>query len=206
LERHLQPAKGSDVQLLGTIVRLQYQRGHLKIPGAGSRFKRYDPANIVTTDELRFTPDGPETGPVDAPVYDVHHRLHSDSRNRGDNGVSLNITGHYELMREKLGERIDEGVAGENILIDYPGLIAEADLAGGLIVETRDGPAYIDGIIVATPCVEFSRYALDYPADQPPNRLVADTVAFLNEGVRGFYATMREPAKLRVGDRVFRPA
>jgi hypothetical protein len=194
------------VQLLGTIVRLQYQRGHLKVPGADRRFRQYDPANIVTTDELRFTPDGPETGPLTAPIYDVHHRLHLDSRNRGDNGVSLNATGHYTLMRDRLGERITEGVAGENILIAYDGVLTEGDLAGGLAVETRDGLAFIDDIIVATPCVEFSRYALDYPADQPPNRLVADTVAFLNDGVRGFYATMREPATLRVGDRVFRRA
>jgi hypothetical protein len=193
------------VQLLGPIIRLQYQRGHLKVAGAG-RFKQYDPRNIVAVDELRFTADGPETGSLDAPVYDVHHRLHPDSRNRGDNGVSLNLTGHYGLMRERLGERITEGVAGENILIAHDGLLTEADLAGGLTVETRDGLAHIDAIIVATPCVEFSRYALDYPADQPPNRLVADTVAFLNDGVRGFYATMRDPATLRVGDRVFRPA
>jgi hypothetical protein len=193
------------VQLLGPIIRLQYQRGHLKVAGGG-RFKQYDPGNIVAVDELRFTPDGPETGPADAPVYDVHHRLHPDSRNRSDNGVSLNATGHYGLMRDRLGERITEGVAGENILIAHDGLLTEADLAGGLIIETQNGPAFIDAIIVATPCVEFSRYALDYPADQPPNRLVADTVAFLNEGVRGFYATMREPATLRVGDRVFRPA
>ena len=109
-------------------------------------------------------------------------------------------------MRERLGERVAEGVAGENILIAYDGVLTEADLAGGLVIETQDGPAYIDDVIVATPCVEFSRYTLDYPADQPPNRLVADTVAFLNDGVRGFYATMRDPATLRVGDRVFRPA
>lgn len=191
------------MQLLGTIIRLQYQRGHLKVPGVDRRYRQYDPANIVTTDELRFTPDGPETGPVDAPVFDVHHRLHPDSRNRGDNGVSINLTGHYHLMRERLGERITEGVAGENILIEHEGVLTEADLAGGLAVETRGGLALIDEIIVATPCVEFSRYALDYPADQPPNRLVADTVAFLNDGVRGFYATMREPATVRVGDRVF---
>lgn len=191
------------MRLLGTIVRLQYQRGHLKVPGADHRYKQYDSANIITTDELRFTPDGPETGPANAPVYDVHHRLHPDSRNRGDNGVSFNLTGHYALMRERLGERITAGVAGENILIDHEGVLTEADLAGGLAVETRNGLAFIDEIIVATPCVEFSRYALDYPADQPPNRLVADTVAFLNDGVRGFYAAMREPATLRVGDRVF---
>ena len=61
----------------------------------------------------------------------------------------------------------------------------------------------VDEIIVATPCVEFSRYALDYPADQPPDRRVADTVAFLNNGVRGFYGAMRETATIRVGDRVF---
>ncbi len=189
------------MRLLGTIVRLQYQSDSLKVPGG--RFKRYDPGAIVPVEELRFTPDGPEAGPAGAPVYDVHHRHHPGSRHRGDNGVSFNITGHYRLMLEQLGQRITDGIAGENILIDYAGPITEQELAGGLAVETRDGLALIDDIIVATPCVEFSRYALDYPADQPPNRRVADTVVFLNHGVRGFYGAMREPATFRVGDRVF---
>lgn len=189
------------MRLLGTIVRLQYQSDSLKV--TGGRFKRYDPACIVPVSELRFTTDGPETGPTDAPVYDVHNRQHPGSRHRGDNGVSFNVTAHYRLMLERLGERISEGIAGENMLIDSPDPITEQELAGGLAVETRDGLALIDEIIVATPCVEFSRYALDYPADQPPDRRVADTVAFLNNGVRGFYGAMRETATIRVGDRVF---
>jgi hypothetical protein len=189
------------MRLLGSIVRLQYQRDHLKVPAG--RFKRYDPSNIVTVDELRFTPDGVEAGPLDAPIIDVHHRSHEYSRNRGDNGISIGFTGHYEIMRAKFGERIALGVAGENIIIDNPNRIMESELAPGVSIETAEGPTLIDGIFVAAPCVEFSRYALDFPQDDRPDRTVTDTIAFLHEGLRGYYAGVAQSFTLRVGDRVF---
>lgn len=189
------------MRLLGSIVRLQYQRDSLKVQDG--RFKRYDPSNIVEVDELRFTPDGVEAGSVDAPIIDVHHRLHEHSGNRGDNGISIGFTGHYEIMRAKFGERITFGVAGENIIIDNPNRIVESELASGISIETADGTALIDGIFVAAPCVEFSRYVLDFPQDDRPDRTVTETVAFLHEGVRGYYASVTRSFTLRVGDRVF---
>ncbi|MGH2551382.1 MAG: MOSC domain-containing protein [Thermomicrobiales bacterium] len=167
------------------------------------RFKRYDPSNIIAVDELRFTPDGVEAGSTDAPVIDVHHRAHEHSRNRGDNGISIGFTGHYDIMQAKFGERITFGVAGENIIIDNPNRIMESELATGISIETAEGAALIDGIFVAAPCVEFSRYALDFPQDDRPDRTVTDTIAFLHEGVRGYYAGVTQSFTLRIGDRVF---
>lgn len=193
--------KGSFVQLLGSIVRLQYQRDHLKVPAG--KFKRYEPSNIIAVDELRFTPDGVEAGSIDAPIIDVHHRSHERSRNRGDNGISIGFTGHYELMRARFGERLTLGIAGENIIICNPNRIMESELAPGIAIETAAGTALIDGIFVAAPCVEFSRYALDFPQDDRPDRTVTDTVAFLHEGLRGYYAEVAQSFTLRLGDRVF---
>lgn len=189
------------MRLLGSIVRLQYQRDHLKVPAG--RFKRYDPSNIIAVDELRFTPDGVEAGSIESPIIDVHHRSHERSRNRGDNGISIGFTGHYNVMRNRFGDRLTLGVAGENIIIDNPNRILEAELASGIAIETAAGSALIDGIIVAAPCVEFSRYALDYPQDERPDHTVTETIAFLNEGVRGYYAGVAQSFTLHLGDRVF---
>ena len=189
------------VRLLGTIVRLQYQRDHLKSPGPHGRV--YSPDKIVAVDELRFTPDGVVAGSATDPLYDVHHPQHPRSLNRGDNGVSIGFTGHYVAMRERLGERMVEGIAGENILIARVGILTEAELSGGLFVETIDGPIGIGSIVVAAPCVEFSRYAIGFPAESKPDRSVTETVKFLHQGLRGFYATMDATAVIRVGDRVY---
>lgn len=189
------------MRLLGEIVRLQYQRDHLKVPDG--RYKRYDPSNIVAVEELRFTPDGVEAGPAEAPIIDVHHRAHDRSRNRGDNGISIGFTGHYEIMRRRFGARLTPGVAGENIIIHNPGRVMEGELAPGIAIETAAGIALIDAIIVAPPCVEFSRYALGYPKDERPDRSVSETIAFLNDGLRGYYAAVAQSFTLRLGDRVF---
>ena len=189
------------MRLLGTIVRLQYQCDHLKYEGPHGR--RFSPAKIVPVEELTFTPDGVMAGTALEPRYDAHHTQHARSRNRGDNGVSIGFTGHYAAMRAHLGERLVTGIAGENILIERDGIIEEGDLAGGVIVETIDGPIGIGAIRVAAPCVEFSRYAIDFPDEAKPDRTVTETVQFLHQGMRGFYATMEATATIRVGDRVY---
>lgn len=189
------------MRFLGNIVRLQYQRDHLKVPDGA--FKRYEPANIVAVEALRLTPDGVEAGTPDEPIIDVHHRAHARSRNRSDNGISIGFTGHYEIMRARFGDRLIEGIAGENILIDNGARITEAELAAGLIVEASTGQVEIAEVIVAAPCVEFSRYALDYPRDARPDRTVSETVAFLHHGLRGYYASVPAIGTVRVGDAVF---
>lgn len=189
------------MRLLGTIVRLQYQRDHLKVPGPFG--KRYDPISIVPVDELRLTPEGVLAGDPDDPQLDVHHKQHDRSRNRGDNGISIGFTGHYTAMRNRLGDRVVDGIAGENILIDYEGVLKPADVRGGLVVETANGPVSIERIKIATPCVEFSRFAMDFPENEAPDTRVTETLVFLNGGMRGFYASVDAEATFRAGDRVF---
>ena len=185
------------MRFLGSIVRLQYQRDHLKQSGPHGRY--FDPANIVSVEALEFTPEGVVSGAE----FDVHHTRHARSRNRGDNGVSIGFTSHYVAMRDRLGERLTDGIAGENILIAYDRIVGEADLTGGLVVETLDGPIGIGAIGVAAPCVEFSRFAMEFPPEAKPDRTVTETLQFLHQGMRGFYATMEATATIRVGDRVY---
>jgi hypothetical protein len=58
-------------------------------------------------------------------------------------------------------------------------------------------------VIVAAPCVEFSRYALQFPDGARPDASVTEALRFLDAGLRGFYATYEgEPTVVELGARV----
>jgi len=194
------------MQLIGAIVRLQVQEASLKVGAKPPRW--YDSTPLRTVPTLRVGADGVIGLAVDGTeILDIHNRTHPASKNRdGTNGVSVCFTGHYAAMRARFGDHLGDGVAGENILIAFDGTIGEDDLAPGLLVETTGGLVTLDKIFVATPCVEFSRFALKQAPATPPGRAVTDALVFLREGMRGYYASPRQdPATLTLGDRVFVP-
>lgn len=190
---------------IGHIVRLQVQTAHLK---RGEQPRRwYDPAPITEVAALALDPFGVTGIGTDGMAHhDVHHRDHPLSRNRGDNGVSVGFTSHYRLMRERFGEHLADGIAGENILVESAEVHTESDLGGTLLIETAGGLARLDHVIVAPPCVEFTRYCLEWPRDRRPDRTVTEALQFIGAGVRGFYATSspRSARVVRAGERVFR--
>jgi MOSC domain len=192
------------MHFIGVIQRLQVQTTSLKV---GDRTRRsYDPAGIRAVTKLAITTGGViGLDEADNRIEDVHHRNHPGSKNRGDNGISLGFTSHYQEMRQAFGEHVADGIAGENILIEQVQLIGEEDLRQGVAIETTSGGlVQLDNLIVATPCVEFSRFAMRFPADQRPDETVTETLQFLNDGMRGYYASYSgEEAVVRVGDRVF---
>jgi hypothetical protein len=197
----------SDLIPVGRIVRLQVQTAHLK---RGEQPRRwYDPAPITEIATLRLD-DGGVSG-VDATGtlhHDVHHRDHPISRHRGDNGVSIGFTSHYGKMRERFGDHLADGVAGENILVESDDHLTAEGLGGSLLIESGDGIARLDEVIVAAPCVEFTRFCMRWPRDARPDRTVTEALQFLDAGMRGFYASTdlgRSTAReLRVGDMVYR--
>lgn len=194
------------MELIGTIVRLQVQRSSLKV-GERPR-RRYDPAPLLAVPTLTLTVGGTIGRTEDGEeIVDVHHRDHPASRNAGgENDVSVGCTSHYDAMRSRLGAHLADGLAGENILVRTDRVWHEAELAGGILVEADGGEwVRLDRVVVAEPCVEFSRYALCAPDDTATDGRVTETLRFLRDGTRGFYASYRgEPRALRVGDRVFR--
>jgi hypothetical protein len=192
------------MQEIGQIVQLQVQRASLKIGERPDRY--YDPGPIQDVERLDLDPGG-VVGRManDLPVIDVHHREHPMSKNRnGDNGISIGFTSHYDLMRERVGSALANGLAGENILVATDQQFTDGDLPERLIIERADGTTVeLVGVMVAEPCVEFTRFAMRYPADQPPDRRVTDTLDFLRRGMRGYYATyLGAPARIAVGDRL----
>jgi hypothetical protein len=139
-------------------------------------------------------------------IVDVHHHDHPTSKNRGgENGISLGFTGHYLAMRQRFGQHLADGIAGENILIEANRQFHVGELAAGVVVEgTAARRLELRPVIVAAPCVEFSRYALRFPEGARPDATVTEALRFLDAGMRGFYATYEgEPAVIEVGSRVF---
>jgi hypothetical protein len=189
---------------IGTVVRLQVQESSLKV---GVKPRRYDPAPLRSVPAISLSAAGvvglAENGES---IVDVHHRDHPSSKNRGgENGISLGFTGHYREMRQRFGQHLRDGIAGENILIEVDRQFQVEDLANGVVVEGADErPLELRPVIVAAPCVEFSRYALKFPEDARPDATVTEALRFLDAGTRGFYATYKgEPAVIEVGARVF---
>ena len=195
------------MELIGKIVRLQVQESSLKV---GERLRRwYDPAPIragptLTLDENGVV-GGTERGET---ILDVHNATYPATKNRaGSNGISVGFTSHYRAMRARFGDHLVDGIAGENILVASERLFTEDDFAVSIQIETTDGAfVRLEEIIIAEPCVEFSRYALRYPRDAPSDLAVSDALNFLREGMRGFYATYRgATTAITVGGSIFLP-
>jgi len=193
------------MELLGRIVRLQVHESSLKV---GDRPRRwYEPGPIRVVPALTLDERG-VIGQAEAggTILDVHNATHPASKNRvGTNGISVGFTSHYAAMRVRFGDHLADGIAGENILVATDRMFTEADFAAGIQIEAADGAMIrLEDVIIAEPCVEFSRYALSYPLDAPSDRAVTDTLNFLREGTRGFYAAHRgEPVTAAVGARVY---
>jgi hypothetical protein len=122
------------------------------------------------------------------------------------NGISIGFTAHYAAMRERFGAHLDNGAAGENVLVQTPSTstISLEALQGGIAVRTRDSQlARLDNVLVAEPCVEFTRFALRFGDADRPGDEVTEGLRFLRGGMRGFYATFAGASVVvRPGDAV----
>ena len=192
---------------IGHITLLQVQRSPLKL---GKRLETYyDPTPLLAVESLRLTPRGvfgiAEDG---SEVMDLHHIDHPETHNiDGVNGVSIGFTSHYQSMRESYGEHLVNGIAGENILIEADTIVTFKDLGSRLAIALQKTGqfVYLTDLKVAAPCVEFSQFAANHGKPLRSDKLKA-TLQFLNDGRRGFYATVEDaPDELivHVGDKVF---
>ncbi len=192
---------------IGRITLLQIQRSSLTL---GKRLETYyDPTPLLAVESLRLTPQGvfgiAEDG---GEVMDLHHMEHPTTHNvRGVNGVSIGFTSHYQSIRETYGEHLVNGIAGENMLIEADTIVTLKDLGSRLAIALQKTGqfVYLTDFKVATPCVEFSQFAANHGKPLPPDKLKA-ALQFLNDGRRGFYATVEDaPNELvvHVGDKVF---
>jgi hypothetical protein len=188
---------------IGTIVRLQVQRGSLKRGEKPDRF--YDPTPLLAVDRLAVSPDGVLGGapaPEDSWIVDVHHRAHPETKNEdGLHGISIGFTSHYDAMRERFGDRLTLGCAGENILAEASQRFTFDDLARGLAIVSADDRERVRLRVlqVAHPCRPFTGWAL---GGRVESEVLKSHLQFLDDGMRGFYCIGEGAGTIAIGDRV----
>jgi len=189
------------MRTIGTVTRLQIQRSSLKTGEKPNRV--YDPTPLLPVPRLTVTPDGVlGAGAEGSWLVDVHHRAHPETKNEdGLHGVSVGFTSHYAAMRDRFGERIVVGCAGENIIVAADRTFTYDDLAGGMAIVATDGPERVRLRVlqVAHPCRPFTGWASG--ARVEPDVLKSH-LQFLDGGTRGFYCVGEGAGTVQVGDQL----
>ena len=126
------------MELLGEVIRLQVQTTSLKV---GERpHSRYDPAGIVEVPRLELEPGGVNGFSADGTrLDDVHHAGHPRSKSRGSNAISILFTAHYDEIRDRFGDWLTDGIAGENILVRCDRHLSESEVRSGIRIASSDG-------------------------------------------------------------------
>jgi hypothetical protein len=191
------------MRTIGTVTRLQIQRGSLK---TGEKpMRTYDPTPLLAVPELHVSPDGAlgaSPGGSGMWVVDVHHRSHPVTKNEdGLHGISLGFTSHYDAMREHFGDRVAVGCAGENIIATSDRQFGYDDLAAGVAILSPDGTERVrlKVLEVAHPCRPFTGWALGKTVE--PEELKRH-LQFLDNGMRGFYCAGEGVGTVALGDSV----
>ncbi len=189
------------MRTIGTVTRLQIQRSSLKTGEKPDRI--YDPAPLLAVPRLSVTPDGVLGASADGGwMVDVHHRTHPATKNEdGLHGVSLGFTSHYAAMRERFGERIVVGCAGENVIVATDRMFTYDDLAGGVAIVASDDSERVrlKVLQVSHPCRPFTGWALGGPVE---SEVLKSNLQFLDGGTRGFYCLAEGAGTVSMGDRV----
>ena len=188
---------------IGTVARLQIQRGSLKRGEKPARV--YDPTPLLSVPALNVSPDGAlgaSPSDDDTWIVDVHHRAHPRSKNEdGLHGISIGFTSHYAAMQEHFGERLAVGCAGENIIAEVDRRLAYEELAGGVAILSPEGMERVrlKVLEVAHPCKPFTGWALGKTVE--PEEL-KQHLQFLDNGMRGFYCVGEGTGTVSLGDRI----
>ena len=184
---------------IGTIARLQIQRSSLKTGEKPDRV--YDPTPLLPVQRLTVTPDGVlGAGSEGGWIVDVHHRAHPETKNEdGLHGVSVGFTSHYAAMRDRFGERIVVGCAGENVIVTADQMFTYEDLAGGVAIVTTEGAERVrlKVLQVAHPCRPFTGWA---SGGRVESDVLKAHLQFLDGGTRGFYCLGEGAGTIAMGD------
>ncbi len=185
-------------ELLGRIVRLQIQAEPLKAAG------RYDPRHLVTAENALIGEAGMLIGDDNGWIIDAHHREHPQARGGGGRALSIGFTGHYQAMARRF-DTVPVGIAGENIIVDGPG-VRMADISEGMLIRRSDGAEIdLDGPRPAAPCRPFTSFLLGSD-DVLQRDTIQSELAFLSDGTRGFLisaGSIDRYEEITVGDEVF---
>ena len=195
------------IRELGRVKLVQVQPSGLIIETPTGYF--YDSSRRVEVDQLIITSLGIEATLSDGEqVLDIHHINHPNKAYDNDDLVSIGFTAHYHAMRKRFGDHMVDGIAGENIIIEYDQEIWTDDLGQKIAIEhAKTGrQTILDLVSFAAPCNEFSHFAANCQHERLPTDDLKSTLQFLNNGRRGFLLVLsdgQEVATIQPGDRVF---
>ena len=191
------------------LVQLQPNGLIIDAPEPGPVRSFYDAGRRVEVSSLQISPRGIDaTLPTGERVLDIHHLDHPDKAYDDDDLVCVGFSTHYDAMRRQFGEHMVDGIAGENILIDYPEEIWPADLGDKVAIENQDTGemAMLEMVSFAEPCVEFSRFCAQRPFEEMSGRRLGEILRFLGNGRRGFLLVLNDAfdvVTVRPGDKVY---
>jgi hypothetical protein len=194
------------IKELGKVKLVQVQPAGMIIETPGESF--YDVTRRVEVESLFITALGIEADlPNGGHVLDIHHINHPDKAYT-DDLVSIGFTSHYAAMRDRFGNHMHDGTAGENIIIESDREIWLADLGQQVVIENAatGDRSLLDILRIATPCKEFSHFAANSQHQRLPADQLKSVLQFLNDGRRGFLLALSEgqkSVKIQAGDRVF---
>ena len=196
-----------NLRKLGTVKLVQVQPSGLIIETPSGEY--YDATRRVEVEKLKITPLGIEATTANGEhILDIHHINHPDKAYGDDDLVSIGFSSHYEAMRKRFGEHLEDGTAGENIIIEHEQETWLEDLGQQIVIEnTETGDrTLLDVLNFAAPCDEFSHFVANSQHLRLPAAELKATLQFLNNGRRGFLLVLsegQEAATVQVGDRVF---
>ena len=192
---------------LGKVKLVQVQPSGLIIETPTGYF--YDVTRRVEVEMLIITSLGIEATTADGEhMLDIHHINHPNKAYDDDDLVCIGFTSHYQAMRERFGEHMVDGAAGENIIIEYNREVWVDDLGRQITIENAENGdrTLLDVLSFAAPCEEFSHFAANSQGQKLPATELKAALQFLNNGRRGFLLVLsdgQEAATVQAGDRVF---
>jgi len=195
------------IRQLGVVKLVQVQPSGLIIETPSGYF--YDVTRRVEVDRLIINSLGIEAiTPNGEHVLDIHHINHPDKAYDDDDLVSFGFTSHYEAMRERFGEHMVDGSAGENIIIEYEDEVWLDGMGRQIAIESANTGhrTLLDVLSFAPPCEEFSHFVAQSQHERLPAAELKSILQFLNNGRRGFLLILsegQEEATVKPGDRVF---
>ena len=152
------------VRELGNVKLVQVQPTGLIVKTQSAHL--YDPSKRVEVEKLLITSLGieAETEPGNH-VLDIHHINHPDKEYGKDDLVSIGFTSHYEAMRARFGDHMVNGIAGENIIVEYDQEVWMDDLGKQIVIESGESghKLVLDMERFAPPCNGFSHFSINGP-------------------------------------------
>jgi hypothetical protein len=125
-----------DLRELGCVKPVQLQPYGLIIEAPSGRF--YDTSRRLAADWLRITHKGIETttSAGDHLLF-IHHIDHPVKAYEDEDMICIGFTSHYDVMRDRFEERLIDGIAGQNIIIEYEKEVWSYDLGQQIAIKPQ---------------------------------------------------------------------